>query len=144
MGSPLKQFQGNALYTFSRKNPKDKDEVPADASLVVMAFQFITDNFDPYPKEALEAWNAIWPGGGKLLVLNPTPMLPNREIPDNGLPGFLKKYGVQVGKDYLLNFNENRKYRKTEFPPSGWWSPPRRRTLRTKSPGSSTNNSLTW
>lgn len=117
-GAPNKQFQGDALFHFSRKLPKDKDAVPADASLVVVALQFAVDPLnEDYPPGALDALERYLEAGGKLLVINPTPLRnPEPVILDkNGLPALLAKYGVQVGKDFLLNYNMKGAYRKADF-----------------------------
>jgi hypothetical protein len=89
------------LMTYARAKPQDKPEVPADAKVVIIAYPQL-----PLDKEALAALDRYVERGGKLLVLdNPTVIQvgPRRVAwVDTGLEEFLRKYGVGLGKDFLI------------------------------------------
>ena len=112
-GVQPKQFKDNELYTHSKKDAKSVDEVPQDASLVVIVYPFLLFEIPPpYPKNGLEALERYLSRGGKLMVINPTPIQADAKVFDSGLPELLKKYGVQCSMDFILNFKEKGNYKK--------------------------------
>ncbi len=110
-GPPEKhpQFKGNPIFTFGRKDAKaTADAVPADADLVVILYAAFLAEARPYPPGGLKALEDYLKNrGGRLMVLNPSPVgLLDGKIIDTGVAGLVKKYGVQVQDDFLLQYNE--------------------------------------
>jgi hypothetical protein len=99
--SPPRKGKVIDLFVFSQAGPKDPHEVPADASLVIIAHPL-----EPFTKEVLAALERyLDQRGGKLIVL--TNLLPSRDLKavDMNLGGLLQKYNVKFGDDFLMRFN---------------------------------------
>jgi hypothetical protein len=79
-------------------------EVPKDAMAVV-----ISRPTTPFSKEALAALGKYLDGKGKLLYLSNILYDPNNyTLVETGLEDFLRKYGVEVGRGYLLHIPTQR------------------------------------
>jgi hypothetical protein len=90
-----------ALTAYSQKDLDAPHEVPADAMAVVIVQPQVR-----YPKGALDALRKYLDGKGKLLVLtNPLAAPPSFTLIETGLEDLLAKYGVELGKGYILHLN---------------------------------------
>jgi hypothetical protein len=100
---PPKKGPTGDLMVYSQKKAGAPDEVPADADVVIIAHPLT-----PFSKEqraALEQYmdhGGRDKKGGKLIVLaNSLPTVDGKFL-DLGLEDLLRKYGVQLGQDFLM------------------------------------------
>jgi hypothetical protein len=111
MPFPRDRVSGD-LMVYSRETPEGKDEVPARAKLVVVAYPEV-----PFSREAREALERYLQKGGKLLLL--TNFMPLRDggTLDPGLGDLLRKYNVRLGDNFLLATGHPNPFRIDATPP---------------------------
>jgi hypothetical protein len=91
------------LTAYSQKEPEGPHEIPKDALAVVIAQPQAR-----YPKEAFDALAKYLAGKGKLVVLSRLNFDANTgTATETGLEDFLRKYGVELGRDYILHYSNN-------------------------------------
>lgn len=100
-----KEIPENLPFSYSQeKSTKDRHEVPQDCKVLV-----IVNPVEPFSKEALEAIDRYMDDRkGKLIVMTRLGVYPGGEVAKDGMEEFCKKYGVQLGNDYILSFPPDR------------------------------------
>src|SRR5262249_14837788 len=102
---PAKKSPLGSLMVYSQKKPGAHHEVPEDAEVVIIAHPLV-----PFSKDQRAALEQYVERGGKdkkggklILLANPEPTTEDRML-DLGLEDLLKRYGVQLGNDFLMRF----------------------------------------
>jgi hypothetical protein len=104
---PAKRSPLGDLMVYTQKKEGAPHEIPEDAEVVIIAHPS-----KPFAKEqraALEHYmdrGGKDKKGGKLILLSS--FLPTEEVMDLGLEDLLKKYNVQIGKDFLMHVPQDR------------------------------------
>lgn len=103
-GAPGKKGKlPDAVYT--KKEDSDAHEIPKDADVVVIANP--DETYAPGQLEALDRY--MKDRQGRLVILSSLPVNPNTgQGFDTGLEDWLKKYGVKLGRDYLIRMPTER------------------------------------
>jgi hypothetical protein len=115
-----------ALYEWSQKSAKDPHEIPADCDVLVIA-----NPEEPFPKEVLAAIDEYMKRPkGKLIVLTRLGITRDGKVVKDGMEEFCKKYGVEVGNDYVL------------WSPITRWSPGTPHPMAQASVPANTNNKM--
>jgi hypothetical protein len=95
---PRPKLRETAVYEYSQKSPKDPHEIPADCDVLVIA-----NPEQAFSKEVLAAIDEYMKRPkGKLIVLTRLGVYPDGKVAKDGMEEFCKKYGVDVGNDYVL------------------------------------------
>jgi hypothetical protein len=98
-GPPPKKG-GDPLLSYSQKGPESPHEVPRDATTLIIAQPQL-----PYEKDVLATLEKYAESKGRLMVLSNIKVQPNTFTRvETGLEALLKKYGVELGNDFILTY----------------------------------------
>ncbi len=104
---PAEQDRPDDLMVYARSAPKGKGdkaapEVPADANLLIIAAPLA-----PFPQDVRDALERYMDRGGKLILLSNYVTHAEFPLADPRLEDLLRKYNVELGKDFLIRVPDN-------------------------------------